>query len=80
MNQDSGPEGPWPCLCNERTFCWCRKECEAEEAADATNARDARRYRKWREAHVDAANNQHTLRLVALADIASAVDKALDAP
>ena len=21
-------EGPFYCLCNERTFCWCRKECE----------------------------------------------------
>ena len=26
--------GPRPCLCNERTFCWCRDECERDTALE----------------------------------------------
>ena len=79
MNDNSGPEGPWPCLCNDRTFCWSRDACEAEQSSDAANARDAARYRKWRDAYVNPGWNQQTLRLLAMADDAAAVDKALDA-
>lgn len=80
MCQDKGPEGPWPCLCNERTFCWCREDCEAALSTAAQNAKDAARYRKWREAHVNPSSHQQIWRLLALADTPQAVDKAMDAP
>jgi hypothetical protein len=33
-------EGPWPCLCNDRTFCWCRPECERAPVAPAEPERE----------------------------------------